>query len=157
METKAHKTPRIYIDTSVIGGCFDPEFKEFSLSLFRQIEKNLWTAIISDITLQELASAPQEVRDVLIGIRDVNIEYQTVNNDIVDLAEQYILHSVIPTKMRADALHIACATCYDADILVSWNFKHIVNYKRIRMVNAVNMFLGFKSLEIRSPRELIYD
>ncbi len=157
METKTHKIPRIYVDTSVIGGCFDPEFMEFSLSLFRQIDNNLWIAIVSDITLQELARAPQEVRELIAGIEQANIEYQTVNQEIVELAEQYLQNAAIPASMRADALHIACATCYEADILVSWNFKHIVNFTRIRMINAVNMLLGYRTLEIRSPRELIYD
>ena len=113
--------------------------------------------VISDITLEELSLAPSEVKSVVDDIESKQKEFVMVNEYITVLANQYIKYHAIPASMLADALHIACATFYDVDILISWNFKHIVNFNRIRKVNSVNVLNGFKPLEIRSPREVIYD
>ncbi len=57
----------------------------------------------------------------------------------------------------ADAQHIALASVERVDILVSWNFRHIVNIDRIHAFNSVNLRLGYPLLEIRSSREIIYE
>jgi hypothetical protein len=64
---------------------------------------------------------------------------------------------VVGKTSRTDCFHIAMATINAVDILVSWNFKHIVNVKRIRGYNAVNLKLGYKVIDIRSPKEIIYN
>ncbi len=51
--------------------------------------------------------------------------------------------------------HIAVATLGRVDVVVSWNFKHIVNLNRIRLYNSVNLKLGYPMIEIRSPREVL--
>ncbi|OQX76004.1 MAG: hypothetical protein B6D64_10665 [Bacteroidetes bacterium 4484_276] len=85
--------------------------------------------------------------------------WEVLVSDIVfekfNLAEQYIKEGVVGITSRADCFHIALATLNNADVLVSWNFKHIVNYKRIRGYNAVNYKLGYKILDIRTPREIL--
>jgi len=57
--------PRIYVDTSVIGGCFDEEFKEQSVQLFDEFTSGKKTLVISDILLLELEGAPEEVKSQL--------------------------------------------------------------------------------------------
>jgi len=71
------------------------------------------------------------------------------------LAEKYIKEEVVCKTHFNDCLHIAIATIHNVDILVSWNFKHIVNIYRIRGYNSVNIKLGYKTLEIRSPKEIV--
>jgi len=51
--------------------------------------------------------------------------------------------------------YIATATINRADVLVSWNFKHIVNLERIHRYNAVNLKLGYPMIEIRTPTEVL--
>lgn len=58
-------------------------------------------------------------------------------------------------KSRVDAQHIATATISRVDVLVSWNFKHIVNLEKIHGYNSVNLRLGYPILEIRTPIEVI--
>jgi len=58
-------------------------------------------------------------------------------------------------QCRADALHVPLATVSGSDVLVSWNFKHLVNLGRIRLFNAVNLEMGYHSIEIRSPKEVL--
>ncbi len=74
-----------------------------------------------------------------------------------ELAIVYIRDGAIGRKMMADALHIALASVARVDVLVSWNFKHIVNLRRIHAYNAVNLKMGYPLLEIRTPREVLGD
>jgi hypothetical protein len=70
----------------------------------------------------------------------------------------YIEENVVGKTSRADCQHIAMATIYRADVLVSWNFKHIVNLERIRGYNSVNLRAGYQMTEIRTPKEtFIYE
>ena len=83
-----------------------------------------------------------------------HIEALALSTEAEDLAAAYIRDGAIGVRMRADALHIALATVARVDVLVSWNFKHIVNLKKIHAYNAVNLKRGYPLLEIRTPREV---
>lgn len=146
---------RIYIDTSVIGGCFDVEFEEWSNLLFNDFQNGLKTAVISDITLDELNDAPLRVQDNFKTIPDNYIEIILADNDCRKLADLYLKEGAVSKKYYEDALHIAIATIKQVNVLASWNFKHIVNLDRIRQYNAVNMKCGYPILEIRTPREIL--
>ena len=78
-----------------------------------------------------------------------------VNDEVIKLAETYINDGALTNKSYNDALPIALATTNNADVLASWNFKHIVNINRIRLYNSINLKLGYKMLEIRTPREIL--
>ena len=146
---------RIYIDTSVIGGCFDDEFELWSNQLFEEIHSGIKTAILSDITYREIELAPKNVKDKLLNLPPESIEHVITDDNVEGLAENYIQSGAISRKYHEDALHIANATICKADILVSWNFKHIVIIDRIRKYNAVNLMFGFSAIEIRTPREIL--
>lgn len=151
------KKQRIYLDTSVIGGCFDKEFAAESKMLLEQIHTGKYIAVISDTTMSELQGAPEYIRDVITTIPAAQLLEISVTPEIIELAAKYISEKVIPDWCQADALHIATATYHGSDILLSWNFKHIVNVNRIMGYNSVNLREGYKALEIRSPKEVIYD
>jgi len=148
--------PRIYIDTSVIGGCFDEEFKEYSVSLFDEFTSGKKMLVISDVLLFELEGATEEVRSVLNRVPGDNIEYVSLSEESITLASAYLEEGAVAESSLSDARHIAIATVERVDILVSWNYKHIVNINRIRLLNSVNLKLGYPVLEIRSPREVLY-
>jgi predicted nucleic acid-binding protein len=146
---------RVYIDTSVIGGCIDQEFKEWSIKLFDEFKKGKKIAVISDITLDELELAPKKVQEILKQIPGKFLEIVESNWEIEELAKQYLLKNAVTDKFYLDALHIAIATYFNVTVLSSWNFKHIVNLDRIRKYNSVNIEQGYKILEIRSPRDIL--
>jgi predicted nucleic acid-binding protein len=146
---------RVYIDTSVIGGCFDQEFEEWSNRLFNDFRTGKKIAVISDLTLDELSDAPQQVQDNFTTIPDDSLEILTSNKESRELADKYIAEKAVSSKFYEDALHIAIATTNQVNVLASWNFKHIVNLDRIRMYNSVNLKNGFSILEIRTPREIL--
>ncbi len=81
--------------------------------------------------------------------------YIYTTEEVVDLVTEYITEKVVGQTSYADCLHIALATIYRADYLISWNFKHIVNVQRIRGYNAINLKNGYKLLEIRSTRDFV--
>ncbi|AFM13972.1 type II toxin-antitoxin system VapC family toxin [Turneriella parva] len=151
------KKQRIYLDTSVIGGCFDKEFEIESKMLIEQIHAGKYIAVISDTTMSELKGAPPYIQEIITNIPVPQILEISVNSEIIELAAKYVSEKVIPDWCQADALHIATATYYNSDLLLSWNFKHIVNVNRIMGYNSVNLREGYKALEIRSPKEVVYD
>jgi hypothetical protein len=148
---------RIYIDTSVIGGCEDEEFSQWSIQLFKEFRQSLRIAVVSDLTRREIEKAPEKVKKVLFSLSDVNIENVFLTEEAETLAQNYIDEGVISAKHIVDAQHIAIASVERVDVLVSWNFQQIVNLDRIRAFNSVNLKLGYPILEIRSPREVIHE
>ena len=146
---------RIYIDTSVVGGCFDIEFKEWSDKLFEEFKQGEKIAVISDVTLDELSLSRPGVRNHLDTISNSFKEFVLSDKQTEELAECYIKEKAVTRKSYEDALHIAIATINKVDVVVSWNFKHIVNLDRIRKFNAVNLMNGYTMLEIRNPRDIL--
>ncbi|PSL44145.1 hypothetical protein CLV51_10610 [Chitinophaga niastensis] len=145
----------VYTDTSVIGGCFDKEFKEHSLALFEEFKAGVKTLILSDLVKMELELANEQVNkkpDEVPGRFKVEIK-STVKAS--SLAATYIAQGALSNKCYNDALHIALATLHGADILASWNFKHIVNIDRIKLYNSINLRMGYRLIEIRTPREIL--
>lgn len=145
---------RIYVDTSVFGGCFDPEFHVWSNRLFYFFKIGQYIAVISDVSEFELKFAPEHIRQILIEIPKPYLEIAKLTEEARQLSQHYIKEKIVTKKSLADTQHIAVATIQQVDLLVSWNFKHIVNYDKIRLYNAVNLKYGYKILEIRNPRDL---
>jgi hypothetical protein len=148
---------RIYADTSVLGGCEDEEFAEHSIRLLDAFVRGERVLVLSSLTVQELASAPTAVRRRAASVPEHHVEMLQLDVEARELAEDYIAAGVLTPKMRADAQHIAIATMGRVDVLVSWNFKHIVNLERIHGYNSVNLRKGYPMIEIRTPREVLSD
>jgi predicted nucleic acid-binding protein len=146
---------RIYLDTSVFGGYFDKEFEYWTKILFERIIEGRYKILYSKLTDSELANAPEKVKNLLFQIPENNIEVVEILEEAVELANKYVEEKVVGKSSMGDCIHIALATIFDADVLVSWNFKHIVNLNRIRGYNSINYRLGHKILEIRTPREIL--
>ena len=146
---------RFYFDTSVFGGVYDIEFDEVTIRLFERVKLGEIICIYSDLTVGELENAPQKVLDFFHDLPTEYLEFVTITDESLALAKQYISEAVIGETSFDDCVHIALATIHKADILVSWNFRHIVNVYRIRGYNSVNLRQGYTTLEIRSPKDII--
>ncbi len=145
---------RVYIDTSVFGGYFDEEFSEDTISFFESVRNGEITLIVSDILEAELLGAPDFVKKLFYEMPNDFIEKVRLSKDASILADKYIAAKVVGKTSRADCQHIAIATLCHADVLVSWNFKHIVNLNRIRGYNGINLQNGYQLIEIRTPKEI---
>lgn len=149
------KILRIYVETSVVGGYFDEKFKYPTVRLFEEFNRGIYKAVISTHVINELENgAPQYVID---NLRRLNYENYEITEEMIDLADKYMEKDIVTKKYYADALHIAIATVLEVDVLVSWNFKHIVNLDKIKLFNSINLQEGYGLLEIRTPQEVIKD
>lgn len=145
----------IYLDTSVIGGCFEDEFALWSNSLLDDIKNHHYVVATSEIVAMEISRAPIYVQlkySEILEFCDPII--CTPNEEVVDLVDAYLAHGILKEKFRNDMVHMALASVFAVDIVTSWNFKHIVRYEKIVKFNAVNLEFGYRQLAIHSPREL---
>jgi rRNA-processing protein FCF1 len=148
------KQLRVYLDTSVIGGMFDEEFTVWTNKLFAEIKEGKFIPCISAIVNSEIEKAPDEVKGFLSELLP-ECEILEVNNDCLSLRDEYLKNNILSRKYMDDALHVAVASVSKCDIIVSWNFKHIVHYDKIALYNAVNRVNGYKDIFINSPAEVI--
>ena len=146
---------RVYIDTSVFGGYFDSEFDEPTKNFFKILNAQNVTIFVSEILEFEIYKAPDEIIELFESL--VNIERVGLTDEAKQLAEMYIDERVVGRTSMADCQHIALATINKADVLASWNFKHIVNLERIRGYNSINFREGYQMTEIRTPNEIFRD
>ena len=151
---------KLYLDTSVINFAISEQGvakeKEVTLQLFEQIKRGRFEAGISEVVLREISRAPEKkaraLMEVLRGVPLVNL---IVSEEAERLANKYVEETIIPQKYREDALHIAMAAVYEYDVVVSWNFEHMVKVKTRREVHGVNLMMGYKSIDIATPEEVI--
>ena len=150
------KRQRVYTDTSVIGGCFDAEFEVWSNGLFQDFRIGLFVPVISSVVAKEIEDAPETVQGAYEELLSLRAEFLLVDDEAFELADAYLERGVLTPKFYDDATHIALATLAGVDIVVSWNFRHIVRYDKIRAFNAVNLERGYKPVQIYSPREVTH-
>jgi len=148
------KVQRVYVDTSVIGGCFDAEFERWSNGLFRDFRLGIFKPVTSDLVAAEVADAPPQVVAKFEELLTYGPQFLEVTAQAIELATLYGTRGILTPHYFNDGLHIALATIAEVDVLVSWNFKHIVHMNKIRLFNAVNLGQGYRSIEIYSPREV---
>ena len=134
---------KFYADTSVWGGYYDKEFSEWTFPFIEQARQGRFVIVLSDVTLSELQEAPEEVRDLPTTIPPLFIETVTSTNAQFTLAGHYISEGALTQKFYSDAQHIAIATILKVDSFVSWNFRHMVNFFRIKQYNAINLKFGY--------------
>ena len=150
------KMNRVYADTSVFGGMFDEEFETASKVFFDAVKKGSFKLITSELVREEIQAGPQKVLNIFEEFLVV-AEIAEITDSILQLQQSYIQADIVSEKYATDAMHVALATVSNADLIVSWNFKHIVNFQKIPLYNAVNVLNGFGKIAIYSPLEVIED
>jgi len=145
----------VYIDSSVVGGYFDEEFEDDTKLFFDRIFKKDFLVHFSEVSEAELSLAPDFVKDLKSNIPLDCYKYLDLDDDSRELAETYLNEGILGKASLNDAYHIAIATVNRLDVLVSWNFKHIVNYDKIKLFNSINLRLGYPMIEIRSPKDFL--
>lgn len=145
----------IYADTSIFGGCFEKEFSEWSNKLLEEFKKGRKRMMISEIVHFELAKASKKVKEMPFMVPNLFSIQASTSLLARRLAEKYIIEGALTDKSYYDALHIANATLQGADMLASWNFKHMANLKKIKHYNVINKNIGYRPIDIRTPREIL--
>ena len=150
------KRIRVYGDTSVFGASCDARFAEASDVFFGIVRQGRFELVVSTIVEDELENAPEPVRATwhdMLPLADL----QEPSRQALALQEAYLDANILTSKWDQDALHVALATVSNCSAMVSWNFRHIVNFRRIPLYNGVNVSRGYRPIAICSPPEMIED
>lgn len=146
---------RIYLDTSVLSALHDVRAPERRLQT-----EGFWAALgayeasTSELTRLEINDTPdRELRDRMLNSLSA-LSVFPITAAMRSLAGAYIAAGIFPTTQEPDAIHVAAAVLTRHDVLLSWNFKHLVNRRRRALVNATNISLGAATVDIISPLEL---
>lgn len=153
------KKSKIYLDTSVISYLDQqdaPERMEETRRLWEEMKTGKYDVVMSDIMFDELDKCEESKRDILFA-RVAEIHFEEVERDDESrrLSALYFERGGLPPKSKEDAMHIAIATVNNCDIILSWNFKHIVNLRAITAVEAVNIQEGYRIVRIMPPSMLL--
>jgi predicted nucleic acid-binding protein len=149
------KRMRVYFDTSVLGGCFDREFQNASRQLVQAAYAERILPLLSEILLRELMEAPASVQQLLARLMQGEAERLEVSDGAMELHEAYLRTGIVSPRYANDALHVALATVARADVLVSWNFQHLVTPVRVRAFNGVNIAQGYGPIIILTPSDIV--
>jgi len=153
------KKIKYYLDTTIFNFVFaegDTEKKDITVKLFKDLPSISNGIYISDEVIREISRAPEPRKSQLVGqLEETNPLLLEVDIETEELAERYVKEGIIPERYRSDAVHIAVAVINGIEVIVSWNFEHIVKLKTRVMVNGINRLLGYHEIEICSPEEVI--
>ena len=153
------RKPKIYLDTSVISHLRQedvPEKMNDTLVLWDEIKQGRYDAYISETTIAEVMEAHEPKRSIMLDYLE-QIEYTILNiNDTVkEFASKLNDKGILSIKQFDDCLHIGCAVVYECNMIISWNFKHIVRVKTINGVRYISSILGYNDIGIYSPSMII--
>ena len=154
-------TRQIYIETSIVSYLTSRQSNDPIKSACQQITKLWWEngrlkgiSYISPYVIEESSAGdPQAASERIDAIRDIPV--LPITPEIPDLAEFLLLGGGLPTKARIDALHIACATYHEMDILLTWNCTHIANPARLPVMRGLCAAKGYILPELVTPFELM--
>jgi len=147
---------RTYIDTSVLGGYFDRLFERDTRAFVRCVRERKIVPVVSDMVIGEIARAPERVQELLNEVLRQNAEVLSATEEAIALQEAYLKSGVLSRRCEGDAMHIALATLARVDVIASWNFRHLVDPRRAREFNGVNLSMGYGLITILSPSDIIH-
>lgn len=147
---------RVYADTSVFDGVFDARFSVASLSFFEKVRGGLFSLILTDVVRREISPAPENVKTLFEEMLTLS-EVLPISDEALTLRDAYLKAGILGQSSLDDALHVALASSNHCQMIISWNFKHIVNFQKIPLFNAVNTLQGYSAINIFSPLEVTYD
>jgi len=149
---------KVYVDTSVIGGCFDPKFRKDSLRLFEDFKAGRKQMVYSDLVYKEIEQGQYTPNHLLRKFHEVPEDYRVKykqNEEVELLAEKYLQRNILTEKSYKDAIHVAFGTIFKADVIASWNFRHIVNKRKIKLYNETNIEFGYQPIVIKTPEYIL--
>ena len=153
------KRLKVYLDTSVVSYLHQedaPEKMQDTLSLWELFKQGVYEVYVSDIVCREIDRCSEEKLNILLDYLD-QIEYHELETDsnTIELAGKFIDFGILKKKSFDDCQHIAVAILAGCDVIISWNFKHIVNVKTVKGVKVITTLEGYKDLLIYPPSVLL--
>jgi len=150
---------KLYLDTSTISHLFaddTPEKMDDTNHFWNDVINGKFEIVISPVVTDEIENCTEPRRSQMFEkLQQAQLQILSKTDEVVLLANEYINGGVLSVKSLADCLHIAFAVVYDCDIIVSWNFKHLVNVKTINKVKVVNAINNYREISIMPPTMLL--
>ena len=150
---------KLYVDTSVWNFYFAddaPEKRDVTKEFFDLVQQGRYEVFISEVVIKEINDAPEPKKAQLGGlIKDCPVVELEITEPVDELAKSYMAKGILPAKKEDDALHVAMATVAEMDALVTWNFQHLANLRKVELFHSASLEMGyFKKLEIVTPMEV---
>jgi len=149
---------KIYLETTMFNYYFDKtkNAQPSTIAFFEAIGMEQFEGFTSIYTYNELDKAHEPQKSNMLHlIEKYNIIILDTSDEVIQLAEKYIINNIIPKNKRVDALHIAVASVNELDIILSYNFRHINKLKTKTLVPAINQISGYRDIFIAQPEEVI--
>ena len=147
---------KLFLDTSVISAYFDLEKGVRQLITQKWFENDAkdYSLYISEVVMEEIGNNTDHILEekMLYIVNKYSMTVLKINDEINSLAQKY-RNDVIPREVN-DSLHIAVASVYELNAIISWNFRHIVNLKTINIIHQINIENNLKIIEILSPENI---
>ena len=155
------KKPSLYVDTSVFSHLFAddaPDKMTDTRELWKDFVDEKYQIFVSDVVFEELKKCPEPKRGQIFDeMRRISFRGLPGTDEVTELAKEYVNGGVLSEKHFNDCLHIAFAVVYGCDMIISWNFKHLVNYKTINGVKTINAINRYGEIGIYSPTMLLQE
>lgn len=151
----------VYVETSILGYLTARPSRNLVVAANVQVTREWWDTRRSDFQLYTSQAVVKEVSqgDAEIASRRLEIlrdfSLLELNQSVLDLAEQFLGRSNLPSKADVDAVHIATATVHGIDYLLTWNCKHIANAQIQGKLAEISLDFGYELPILCTPYELL--
>jgi predicted nucleic acid-binding protein len=153
------KKTKIYLDTSIISYLDQqdaPEKMAETRKFWDTIKSDKYEIVLSEIVLFETSKCDKAKRSVLIKyLKEISYKEISTTQEIDDLARKFIENKILTIASIEDCRHIASSIVSGCDVIVSWNFKHIVNFKTIKGVKIISLMEGYRDITICTPTMIL--
>lgn len=132
------------------------EFERYSMRFVESVRAGVVTLFTSEFVQQEIKTAPARVQLLYREMQEYS-QFLAITEEALALRNSYLKAGIVTPKSMADALHVSLASTGGPDVIVSWNFKHIVHFQKVPLYNVVNRLNGYGEIWIHSPAEVSED
>lgn len=151
---------RVYLDTSIISYLDQqdmPDKMKETQAMWEILKNDKYQVLISNLVLSEIGECSDKKREILMSyLNEIDYELYEVNEDADELANLIVEEGILKPKSMDDATHIAIAILSNANMILSWNFKHLVNYNTINGVRQICFMKHLnRIIDICSPYVLL--
>jgi predicted nucleic acid-binding protein len=154
-------TETVYIETSIFGYLTARPTNNLILAANIKVTQDWWNnssssfiLYASEVVLDEAARGDEEIASQRLSLLEP-LMLLDLTEEAMELAQEFLQQSNLPPKAANDALHIALATVYGLDYLLTWNCKHIANAQIQRKLSQISSALGYDLPAICTPYELM--
>jgi predicted nucleic acid-binding protein len=153
---------RVYIETSIPS--FYHEDRQDTASVARREWTRQWwdngryafEIVTSIAVIEELMDGNYAKQQACLSFLD-EVPLLPIEEEIAEIVEIYTVHKLMPANPTGDALHLAIASYYKCDFLLTWNCKHLANANKYQHIRRVNTLLGLFVPTLTTPLELLGD